>query len=376
MPWTTGPSNSGSMRMPAASSQGGQGSVMYVSDNGYYVINSGAWVKLGFAPYAVNSLSGGASGTGDRNSFTMGGGYGFSRNFRLYDGASWAVATSFSEDHRYSKCCGTYSDRLTCYDGTSTSSTSSTKWNGTSHSYAPSVGAYGAGAMVGQGANTAIAIGGSYSTTTYSVAKSYNGTSWSSITAYPLGAIQASAGFGTQGDANFHGGGNNTWAGSDSYSWTTDLCYNWNGSSWAASDAINEHRWWHAGESQTTGWVVKGARGNIGSTGYTYINTTQYWVQDLTITYLTESLLTGPNASYVYPIAAKPYIASVVPSTFGDAIAGIVITTQYVTTTGAKVYINGVEQTVTGTTANSITFTSVRGNTVDGDYLLLVVNGP
>jgi hypothetical protein len=364
------------MKWPATASLGGQGSVMAVVSTGYYAINSGAWAKIGNAPYSVNSLSGGASATGDRTSLTMGGGYSFSTNFYLYDGSSWAAGSSLGQDHRYSACAGTYSDRLTCYDGTSTSQTSSDKWNGTSHSSAISVGAYGGGAMVGSGVNAVIAVGGNYTSTYYSVAKTYNGTSWTNITAYPLGAIGGSCGFGTVSDAYFHGGVNPGWSGSDSYSWTTDLCYNWNGSSWSASDAINEHRTWHGGNSQTTGWVTCGARGNVGSAGYTYIGTTQYWVSDLTITCLTESLLTGPDAAYVYPIASKPYIASVVPSTFGDAQTGIVITTQYITTTGAKVYINGVEQTVTGTTANSITFTSVRGASVDGDYLLLVVNGP
>lgn len=71
--------------------------------------------------------------------------------------------------------------------------------------------------------------------------------------------------------------------------------------------------------------------------------------------------------------AADPTINSVTPSTFDDGHTGIVISTSNIVTAGASVFIGGVEQTVTGTTANSITFTAVRGSGNLGDSTLTVV---
>lgn len=68
-----------------------------------------------------------------------------------------------------------------------------------------------------------------------------------------------------------------------------------------------------------------------------------------------------------------PVVNSITPSTFDDGHTGIVIATTGLNTTGAKVYIGGVEQTVTGTTANSITFTAVRGAGNLGTAKLVVV---
>ena len=66
-------------------------------------------------------------------------------------------------------------------------------------------------------------------------------------------------------------------------------------------------------------------------------------------------------------------IVSVVPSTFLDTDTSIVITTKGITTAGAVIRINGLEQTVTGTSANTITFTAVQGSMVAGSATLEVI---
>ena len=69
----------------------------------------------------------------------------------------------------------------------------------------------------------------------------------------------------------------------------------------------------------------------------------------------------------------NPIILSVVPSAFDDGKTGVVITTENVVTAGATVKIGGVEQSVTGTTANTITITTERGTTSLGSARLEVI---
>jgi hypothetical protein len=66
-------------------------------------------------------------------------------------------------------------------------------------------------------------------------------------------------------------------------------------------------------------------------------------------------------------------IVSVVPSTFGRDSTSIVITVQNIVTAGAVVRIDGLEQSITGSDATTITFDAVQGNHPDGAGLLEVI---
>jgi hypothetical protein len=68
-----------------------------------------------------------------------------------------------------------------------------------------------------------------------------------------------------------------------------------------------------------------------------------------------------------------PIILSVVPGSFDTDTAGRVITTANLTTAGATVKIGGIVQSVTGTTANTITITTERGTTSLGNATLEVI---
>jgi hypothetical protein len=77
-------------------------------------------------------------------------------------------------------------------------------------------------------------------------------------------------------------------------------------------------------------------------------------------------------AVFVEPATGKS-IVSVVPSAFDDGKTGIVITVTGMVTAGATVFIDGVEQTVTGTTSDTITITAERSTLFLGSAQLKVV---
>jgi hypothetical protein len=73
----------------------------------------------------------------------------------------------------------------------------------------------------------------------------------------------------------------------------------------------------------------------------------------------------------IIPSAAS--ILSVVPSTFANDAADVVITVSNIVTAGAVVRIDGVEQSITGSDSTTITITTVQGNRPDGAGLLEVI---
>lgn len=87
--------------------------------------------------------------------------------------------------------------------------------------------------------------------------------------------------------------------------------------------------------------------------------------------------ITGSTEQMALSVAAatvlKKHVVSVVPDSFLDGETGVVITVEDISTAGAKVYIGGDEQTITGTTANTITITTVRGDQSIGAAELMVV---
>ena len=65
-------------------------------------------------------------------------------------------------------------------------------------------------------------------------------------------------------------------------------------------------------------------------------------------------------------------ITDVSPSTLYDGLTGVVITVNSINTASAQVFINGIEQSITGTTANTITFTVEISGTTLGSVNLIV----
>jgi hypothetical protein len=92
---------------------------------------------------------------------------------------------------------------------------------------------------------------------------------------------------------------------------------------------------------------------------------------DLLVVGTTEALTLTENQATVDILLSL--IVSVVPASFPDGTTGVVITTQAIDTSSAVVYIRGDVQTITGTTANSITITTVRGTQPVGATHVVVV---
>lgn len=65
-------------------------------------------------------------------------------------------------------------------------------------------------------------------------------------------------------------------------------------------------------------------------------------------------------------------VVSITPNTVYDGLTGVVVETSGITTSTAEVWLNGIKQNVTGTTANTITFNVECSGTTMGNVNLEV----
>lgn len=340
------------------------------SESGPHSYNGTNWVDGGFSYYGTG-ISGGKGACGTYGDALVAGGYGTTPQTTscLFNGTSYIGGPTMPNNKRYCDGSGVVDDGRWDYDLSSTSSGvnanvfNGTTWASSSRAHsAPSAG----GVIVG-GNDDAVICAGYIGYTTPVIAddcRTWNGTTHTVISLYPTN-IHRQSGFGASSDA--------AWVTAGEYAGglVTAATYLWNGTSWVADDDLGDTRDNHGGNGNGNGgWVIQ---------GYTAGNSPAYPTYEYTFS---RTVLCDPGAiafvgaGDVLQQPGRAHIISVVPDSFGDAKTGIVITTQHITTTGAKVYIRGVEQTVTGTTADSITFTSVQSDTADGDYALVVVEGP
>jgi len=338
------------------------------SESGPHSYSGTAWIDEGSSYYGTG-LSGGKGGCGAFSAALIAGGYGTTQQLTscLYDGSSYAGGPSLPQNMRYTWGCGTPSSGFWVFSMDDTTSSSNeayfngTTWSSKSAFYS---GPHDRGVVIGT-YDAALAAAGAtgYTTPTHDdLSRTWNGTSWTSITNYPT-VNRNQSGFGTQGAAYVVAG--------EVTSTVTNAVYQWNGTSWAGEDNLPDSRDNHGGTGTGAGgWVIQ---------GYTQANSpanpTYEWTFSRPVT-CTSATVTLTGAGLVLQQPGRAHIISVVPDSFSDGQTGIVINTRFITTTGATVYIAGVEQTVTGTTADSITFTADKGTNEDGNYTLVVIEGP
>lgn len=375
MPWITQTDFVGSRnsQFSCATNAASRADVLWETDYGPYSYNGTSWVDGGTAYYGV-SASGGKGACGAYSSALVAGGWGTTQSTTscLFDGTSYTGGPSLTTNMRFTQGCGTPSSGFWTYNYASTGeSTTSQYFNGTS--WASKTAFFGGtpghrGSMAGT-YDACIAAGGyagfSGSQTVQDTAKTWNGTSWTTISTLTT-ALYRQSGFGTQ---------DSFWscAGYDSSNAVHDDNQYWNGTSWGTDSVVPDARRDAGGSGPGQGgWVIAGYL-----TGGAVAYPTYEWTFSRTVT-CTSGAVEVVGAGLVLQQPGRAHILSVTPDSFGDGTTGIVIATQHITTTGAKVYIAGVEQTVTGTTADSITFTASKGDASqeDGPYTLVVIEGP
>jgi hypothetical protein len=123
--------------------------------------------------------------------------------------------------------------------------------------------------------------------------------------------------------------------------------------------------------TNTTLNLLRASDGTIETTSSSYAFESDGW--DITLTANPATAILGFGLAIGEASSGGKSIVSVSPATLDDGETGIVITVSGITTAGASVYINGVAQTVTGTTSNTITFTAERSTLSLGNAQLTVV---